>query len=53
LTLLAASVIAGGLWTAVGPATTFYVGAAFSTIALAGLLADFRVRPPFRSRRAS
>jgi MFS family permease len=39
LTLLAASIIAGGLWTAIGPATTFYVGAAFSAIALAGLLA--------------
>lgn len=35
--LLAASVIAGGLWTVVGPAMTFYAGAAFSLIALAGL----------------
>ena len=37
--LLAASVIAGGLWTWVGPAMTFYAGAAFSLIALAGLVA--------------
>ena len=38
LALLAASIIAGGLWTAVGPALTFYTGAAFSLLALAGLL---------------
>jgi MFS family permease len=38
LALLAASIIAGGLWTAVGPALTFYAGAAFSSLALAGLL---------------
>lgn len=37
--LLAASVIAGGLWTVVGPAMTFYAGAAFSAVALLGLLA--------------
>lgn len=36
--LFAASVIAGALWTCVGPALTFYAGAAFATIALAGLL---------------
>jgi MFS family permease len=42
--LLAASVIAGGLWTVVGPAMTFYAGAAFSTVALLGLLAG-RGRP--------
>ena len=40
--LLAASVIAGGLWTWAGPAMTFYVGAAFSLVALAGLLAPRR-----------
>lgn len=39
LALLAASILAGGLWTAVGPATTFYTGAAFSTVAMIGLLA--------------
>lgn len=38
LALLAASVIAGGLWVYVGPAMTFYVGAVFSIIALVGLV---------------
>ena len=38
LALLAASSIAGGLWTAVGPSLTFYAGAGFSSLALAGLL---------------
>ncbi|BCO29940.1 MFS transporter [Thiohalobacter sp. COW1] len=37
--LLAASVIAGGLWTWAGPAMTFYAGAVFSLVALAGLVA--------------
>jgi MFS family permease len=36
--LLLASVLAGFLWTAYGPAATFLAGAAFSTVALAGLL---------------
>ena len=36
--LLAASVIAGGLWSLLGPAMTFYAGALFSAIALTGLL---------------
>ncbi|HBT83325.1 MAG TPA: MFS transporter, partial [Desulfuromonas sp.] len=36
--LLAASVIAGALWATLGPALTFYAGAAFSAIALGGLL---------------
>ncbi|MCB1498094.1 MAG: MFS transporter [Bauldia sp.] len=36
---LAASVIAGGLWEAIGPAATFLAGAVFTAIALAGLLA--------------
>lgn len=40
--LLAASIIAGSLWSAFGPAMTFYVGAAFSCVALAGLLIDAR-----------
>lgn len=35
--LLAASVIAGALWSVGGPALTFYAGAAFSCLALAGL----------------
>ena len=38
LTLLAASVIAGILWDAAGAPTTFVAGAAFASIALAGLL---------------
>lgn len=36
--LLAASVIAGALWTVIGPSMTFVAGAAFSAVALAGLL---------------
>ena len=38
LTLLAASVIAGVLWDAEGPTTTFVAGAAFASVALAGLV---------------
>jgi MFS family permease len=38
-TLLLASVLAGLLWTVYGPAVTFLAGAAFSTVALIGLLA--------------
>jgi MFS family permease len=38
--LLCASIIAGSLWTLVGPAMTFYCGAVFSSLALAGLLLD-------------
>lgn len=37
LSLLAASVMAGCLWSWVGPEITFYAGAIFSLIALAGL----------------
>lgn len=36
--LLAASVLAGWLWSAFGPAWTFYAGAAFTTVALLGFL---------------
>jgi MFS family permease len=36
--LLIASTVAGLLWAAVGPAWTFYAGAAFSSLALLGLL---------------
>ncbi|MGH7945415.1 MAG: MFS transporter [Opitutaceae bacterium] len=36
--LFAASMVAGGLWSAVGPAMTFTAGAAFSAMALIGLL---------------
>lgn len=36
--LLAASVLAGALWSALGPAATFWAGAGFSAAALLGLL---------------
>lgn len=36
--LLAASVLAGALWSAIGPAATFLAGAGFSAAALLGLL---------------
>lgn len=39
LALLAASVIAGGLWDAVGPTTTFLAGAMFAALAATGLIA--------------
>jgi MFS family permease len=39
LALLAAGVLAGSLWTAFGPAMTFYAGAAIAAVALLGLLA--------------
>jgi len=38
LAMLAASVIAGGLWNLAGPPGTFLTGAGFAVIALAGLL---------------
>ena len=40
--LLVASVLAGELWSAYGPGATFYAGAAFAGLALAGLLARMR-----------
>ena len=42
--LIGASLLAGWLWGAYGPAATFYAGAAFTAIALAGLLAAARPR---------
>lgn len=36
--LLLASAVAGGLWSALGAAVTFYAGAGFATLALLGLL---------------
>jgi MFS family permease len=39
LALLAASVLAGALWDAIGPKGTFLAGAAFTALAIAGLLA--------------
>jgi MFS family permease len=38
IALLAASLIAGGLWDSFGAAWTFYAGAAFTAVALVGLL---------------
>src|SRR5918999_1346536 len=43
--LLAASVLAGTLWSAVGPAMRFIAGAPFSAVALIGLLAKPVVAP--------
>jgi predicted MFS family arabinose efflux permease len=37
--ILLASVAAGALWDVYGPAMTFFAGAAFSALALAGILA--------------
>jgi hypothetical protein len=37
--MLAASVIAGALWDMAGPQGTFFAGAGFALVALAGLLA--------------
>jgi len=42
--LLAASVLAGWLWSTLGAASTFYVGAAFTALALGGLLLATRRR---------
>jgi MFS family permease len=43
--LLAASLVAGALWDAFGAPATFYAGAAFSAIALAGLAAFVKRTP--------
>jgi MFS family permease len=40
--LLAASILAGWLWSAHGAAATFYAGAAFAAIAAAGLIAKMK-----------
>jgi len=42
--LIGASLLAGWLWQDYGPAATFYAGAGFTAIALAGLLAAARPR---------
>ena len=46
IALLLASVIAGSLWGAFGPAATFLAGAAFAAVAAIGLLAATRRRNP-------
>ena len=38
IAMLIASVIAGGLWDAFGPAATFFAGAAFTAVALVGVV---------------
>ena len=47
IALLAASTIAGGLWSLFGPAITFFAGAAFSSAALAGLFIYTRMNRHF------
>jgi MFS family permease len=42
IALLAASAIAGGLWTLFGPSMTFHAGAAFAAVALIGPMAVTR-----------
>jgi MFS family permease len=46
IALLLASVIAGSLWGAFGPAATFLAGAVFAAVAAIGLLAATRHRHP-------
>jgi MFS family permease len=45
VTLLVASVLAGGLWSALGPSATFGAGAVLSTLALLGLALFTHRRP--------
>jgi MFS family permease len=45
LALLVASLLAGALWDTLGPQSTFFGGAAFAAIALAGLTATRHVAP--------
>jgi MFS family permease len=51
MALLIASALAGTLWTAAGPATTFVAGAGLSLLALLGLVATTRgnTQPPQRT----
>jgi MFS family permease len=44
--LLAASVIAGALWSVLGPSATFLAGAAFAAVASVGLLVTMHGRKP-------
>ncbi len=50
LALLAASVIAGALWSVLGPAATFLAGAGFSAAALLGVLLVWRGFPVYSGR---
>ena len=38
IALLLASIIAGALWSAIGPAGTFFAGAVFALLAIVGLV---------------
>jgi MFS family permease len=46
LAMLAASIIAGGLWDKIGPQATFFAGAGFAALALIGLLATKSLTKP-------
>ena len=50
LALLAASVVAGWLWSAAGPPVTFYAGTGFAVAALVGLLLRDPLGPAARGR---
>lgn len=50
IALLVASALAGLLWQELGSAATFYAGAAFSVLTIAGLLAKRRIRPRAKVR---
>jgi MFS family permease len=45
LALLAASIIAGGLWSSIGPNATFLAGAAFAVVSGGLLAAKFHMQP--------
>jgi MFS family permease len=49
IAMLLASVVAGLLWDLLGPSVTFYTGAAFCVLALAGL-ASYRKSPQAQAR---
>ena len=49
IALLIASVLAGALWDLAGPQATFFAGAAFAAVSLAGLLAVRRKYLPGNS----
>lgn len=51
IVLLAASVIAGALWEAIGPAATFLAGAGFTALGLIGLAGLPAMAPPDRGRK--
>jgi MFS family permease len=44
--LLLASIIAGSLWSTIGPSATFLAGAGFASVAAIGLIFALRYRTP-------